>query len=162
MSLTFEDAFDRLIDHEGGYVNDPRDPGGETKFGISKRSYPLLNIAALDIETARAIYKKDFWQPLGEAAHPSIKYQAFDFAVNSGIQTALRKLQSAIGVADDGHFGPVSRKRLAEIPVSDVLLLYAAERLEFFARLSTFQVFGRGWTRRVAKNLRYAANDNEV
>lgn len=162
MKLTFDDAFDRLISHEGGYVNDPLDPGGETKFGISKRSYPMLNVATLDLDTAKAIYRKDFWYPLGDDAHPAIKFQAFDFAVNSGIQTALRKLQSAIGVADDGHFGPVSRKRLAEIPVSDVLFLYAAERLEFFTKLSTFKDFGRGWTRRVAKNLRYAANDNEV
>jgi lysozyme family protein len=162
MGLSFDQAFDRLIDHEGGYVNNPADPGGETKFGISKRSYPTLNIAALDLGTAKAIYLKDFWNPLGNDAHPSIKFQAFDFAVNSGIQTALRKLQAAIGVADDGHFGPLSRKRLSEIPVSDVLFLYNAERLDFISRLSTFKDFGRGWARRVAKNLRYSATDNEV
>ena len=57
MNLNFEDAFDRLISHEGGYVNDPLDPGGETKFGISKRSYPTLDIAALTREDARAIYR---------------------------------------------------------------------------------------------------------
>ena len=61
--LTFDQAFDRLIDHEGGYVFDPRDPGGETKYGISKRSYPALNIKNLDLETAKAIYRKDFWDP---------------------------------------------------------------------------------------------------
>jgi lysozyme family protein len=162
MTLSFDEAFDRLIDHEGGYVNDPNDPGGETKFGISKRAYPTLNIALLSLDMARFIYKRDFWEPLGDAAHPSIKYQAFDFAVNSGIQTALRKLQAAIGVADDGHFGPISRKRLSEVPVSDVLFLYNAERLEFLTKLSTWPSFGRGWARRVAKDLRYSAIDNEV
>ncbi len=104
--LTFDQAFDRLIDHEGGYVFDPRDPGGETKYGISKRSYPALNIKSLDLETAKAIYRKDFWDPLGDACHPSIKFQAFDFAVNSGIQTAIRKLQAVLGVADDGVSPP--------------------------------------------------------
>jgi lysozyme family protein len=162
MNLTFEDAFDRLISHEGSYVNNPLDPGGETKFGISKRSYPLLNIATLDIETARAIYKKDFWNQLGDDAHPSIKFQAFDFAVNSGIQTAIRKLQLAIGVADDGNFGPISRLRLSKMPVSDVLLLYLAARLEFMTKLSTWDHFGRGWAQRIAKDMTYAAIDNEV
>ena len=160
--LTFEQAFDRLVDHEGGYVFNVNDPGGETKFGISKRSYPLLNIKTLDIESAKAIYLKDFWKPLGDDAHPSIKFQAFDFAVNSGIQTALRKLQRVIGVADDGHFGPVSRKALNAMPVSDVLMLYLAERLDFMARLTTWDSFGRGWARRIVKDLRYAALDNEV
>lgn len=162
MALEFDEAFDRLISHEGGYVYDPNDPGGETKFGISKRSYPQLNIANLDLETAKAIYRKDFWGPLGEDAHPAIRYAAFDFAVNSGIPTALRKLQAAIGVADDGHFGPVSRKALAAAPVSDVLFRYHAERLDFMSRLTIWVHYGRGWARRIAKNLRYAADDNEV
>lgn len=162
MDLTFDQAFDRLIGHEGGYVFDPRDPGGETKFGICKRSYPALNIKALDIGTAKAIYRKDFWQPLGDECHPAIRFQAFDFAVNSGISTALRKLQQAIHVADDGHFGPVSRDALAQIPVSDVLFLYLAVRLDFLASLSTWPAFGKGWARRIAQNMRYSAIDNEV
>lgn len=160
--MTFDEAFDRLIGHEGGYAFSAKDPGGETKFGISKRSYPSLNIARLDRETAKAIYRKDFWDPLGEEAHPAIKFQTFDFAVNSGIQTAIRKLQRAIGVADDGHFGPLSRAALHSLPVSDVLLLYLAERLDFITSLSTWDAFGRGWTRRIANNMRYAAKDNEV
>ena len=162
MKLTFDAAFERLIGHEGEYVNDLRDPGGETKFGISKRSYPALNIASLTREMAKAIYLKDFWLPLGEDAHPAIKYQAFDFAVNAGIQTAIRKLQQAIGVADDGNFGPVSRAAMSSMPASAVLFLYNAKRIEFYASLSTFSTFGKGWVRRVAKNLQYAAIDLEV
>lgn len=160
--LTFDQAFDRLIGHEGGYVNNPNDPGGETKFGISKRSYPMLNIATLTREMAKAIYLKDFWLPLGESAHPAIKFQAFDFAVNSGIQTATRALQRVIGVAPDGHFGPISRRALADIPASRVTTLYLAERLDFMARLSTWDSFGRGWARRIVQNLRHAANDSEA
>jgi lysozyme family protein len=162
MSLTFDQAFDRLISHEGDYTSGEGDPGGETKFGICKRSYPALNIKDITIDLAKAIYFRDFWQPLGDKAHPSIKFQAFDFAVNSGIDTALRKLQQAIGVADDGHFGPISQARLAALPVSDVLLAFLAERLDFYTRLSTWPTFGKGWSRRIAKDLRYAAFDNEV
>jgi lysozyme family protein len=157
--MTFDEAFDRLIGHEGGYVNNPLDPGGETKFGISKRSYPSVNIATLTLNGAKAIYYQDFWKPLGNA-HPAILFQAFDFAVNSGMQTAIRKLQTAVGVADDGHWGPVSAAALAAMDVSDVLMLYVAERLDFWRKLTTWQTFGAGWAGRAAADLRYASKDN--
>lgn len=158
----FELACARLLDHEGGYVNDPDDPGGETKWGISKRSYPALNIARLDRDMAKAIYYQDFWKPLGDGAHPAIRFQTMDFAIHSGLDTAIRKLQRAVGAADDGRFGPVSRARLNNTPVSDVLLLLLAERLEYLTNLHNWPKYARGWSRRIAKNLRYAAIDNEV
>lgn len=156
--MDFDLAFDRLIGNEGGYVNNPHDPGGETKFGISKRSYPSVNIADLTREDAKAIYRRDFWDPLGDA-HAAIKFQVFDFAVNAGMQTAIRKLQSAIGVADDGHWGPRSAATLAAMYVPDVLMRFAAERLMFYSSLSSWASFGKGWTRRVAQDLKYAAED---
>jgi lysozyme family protein len=159
-SENFEQAFNRLLSSEGGYINDPADPGGETNWGISKRSYPDLDIKHLTREDAMAIYKRDFWDVLGEDVHPAIKFQVFDFAVNSGITTAIRKLQSAIGVADDGHFGPVSAARLKAMDVSDVLMRFIAERLDFWRRLSTWPRFGAGWAGRAAADLRYAAQDN--
>lgn len=157
--MTFDQAFDRLIGHEGGYVNNPADPGGETKFGISKRAYPDVEIASLTVEKAKDIYRRDFWEPLGNV-DPAIKFQVFDFAVNAGMQTAIRKLQSAIGVAEDGHWGPISAAKLASMNVNDVLLLFAAHRLLYYTSLSSFSTFGKGWTRRVAKDLIYAAEDN--
>lgn len=157
--MTFDEAFARLIGHEGGYVNDPRDPGGETKFGISKRSYPDVNIATLTEDAAKAIYYRDFWKPLGDA-HPAIKFQMFDFAVNSGINTAIRKLQASIGVADDGHWGPLSAAALNAMDVSDVIMRFTAERLDFWRKLSTWPTYGSGWAGRAATNLRYAAKDN--
>lgn len=157
--MDFDTAFARLIDSEGGYSNNPEDPGGETKFGISKRSYPDVDIANLTIDGAKAIYFRDFWEPLG-AAHPAIKFQCFDFAVNSGIQTAIRKLQAAVGVADDGHWGPVSAAALTKMDLNDVLMRFAAQRLLFMTSLSTWPTFGKGWARRVAHDLLYAAEDN--
>jgi len=157
--LEFDVAFDRLISHEGGYVNNPADPGGETIYGISKRSYPNLIIRNLTRDQAKAIYLRDFWAPLGDTPG-AIKFQAFDFAVNSGIQTAIRKLQAAIGVADDGHWGPMSAAKLASMDVNDVLMLYAAQRLRFMASLKAWDTFGRGWANRIAGQLEYAAEDN--
>ena len=63
--MTFDDAFEALMAHEGGYANDPRDPGGETKYGISKRAYPAVDIRNLTLEAAKAIYKRDYWRPVG-------------------------------------------------------------------------------------------------
>ena len=119
--MNFDQAFDRLIGNEGGYCEVQGDPGGETNWGISKRSYPDVDIKNLTKEGAKAIYLRDFWDAIGDA-HPAIKFQAFDFAVNSGIQTAIRKLQAAIGVADDGHWGPISAAKLASLDLNDVLM----------------------------------------
>lgn len=157
--MNFDDAFDRLIGHEGGYSNNPKDPGGETNWGISKRSYPAVDIKSLTRDSAKAIYLRDFWTPLG-AAHPAVKFQVFDFAVNSGIQTAIRKLQAAIGVADDGYWGSMSAAKLASMDVSDALMLFIAERQDFWCLLSTWADFGKGWIRRSSNNLRFAAQDN--
>jgi lysozyme family protein len=155
----FQHSFDRLIGNEGGYVNNPADPGGETKWGISKRSYPNLDIASLTRDQAAEIYKRDFWEHLGDIPD-AVKFQAFDFAVNSGLSTAIRKLQAAIGVADDGIFGPISRSTLNSMNVNDVLMRYAAQRLRFWTSLSSWPTFGKGWALRAAKDLEFAAEDN--
>ena len=156
--ITFEYSFARLIGNEGGYTDGAGDPGGETKFGISKRSYPDVDIKNLTVDQAKAIYLRDFWNPLGDA-DGAVKFQVFDFAVNSGVQTAIRKLQAAISVADDGHWGPLSAAKLATMNRSSVLMLLAAERLDFMRKLSNWKVAGAGWAGRIANDLRYAAKD---
>ena len=158
--MNFDQAFDRLLGNEGGYVNDPNDPGGETNWGISKRSYPNVDVKALTREGAKRIYRTDFWERGGmDGYDPAIAFQVFDIAVNSGIETAVRMLQRAAGVADDGHAGPVTIAAVKARSVTDVLMLLVAERLEFWAKLSTWERFGRGWSRRAAQDLRYAAQD---
>lgn len=157
--MDFDKAFDRLMGNEGGLVDNPNDPGGLTQWGISKRSYPNLDIRALTRDDAKAIYMRDFWEPLGDA-DPAIKFQVFDFAVNSGIQTAIRKLQAAIEVADDGHWGPQSAAKLAEYDKNDVLMRFLAQRGRFWASLSTWSTFGKGWMNRLCQQLEYASEDN--
>lgn len=154
----FDTAFDRLLGNEGGYSNDLHDPGGETNWGISKRSYPHVDIKGLTRDGAKGIYKNDFWAPLQELPFP-LKYQLFDFAVNSGIQTAVRKLQVVVGVADDGHWGPISAAAMAKQDVATMTVLLVAQRLQFMAKLSGWPTFGAGWANRIAKQLAYAAED---
>jgi lysozyme family protein len=76
----FNAAFRELIGEEGGYVFNPADPGGETKFGITKRTYPALNIKDLDLGTAKAIYYRDFWLPLGDQASLPVRTRYFSFS----------------------------------------------------------------------------------
>jgi lysozyme family protein len=160
--MKFETAIERILSHEGGYANDSRDPGGETQWGIAARSYPDLNIKTLTRDDAKEIYQRDFWLPVVSLVGDSaLQFQLLDAAVNHGQGNAVRFLQRAIDVADDGYFGPISRAALETFDPHDAHLLFMAERFEFWCRLASFTAFGRGWTRRGADNLRYLAHDNE-
>ncbi len=159
--MDFATAIDRVLGHEGGYVNDPADPGGETKWGISKRSYPEIDIASLTRDQAAAIYNIDFWMPARCSALPdSVAYQALDFAINSGIRAAIMALQRACGAAPDGYVGPITLERLRSTSDHDLVCRLLAERLEFMTNLKNWPSAGRGWARRIAKNLRYSAQDS--
>lgn len=157
----FQIGIERILGHEGGYVNDPKDPGGETKFGISKRSYPNINIAALTRDDAIEIYRRDFWNPLkADRFSFGVAYQLLDSAINSGLGQTIRFLQRALGVADDGIFGPHSLEASMKMSETDQLFIFIAERLEFMTKLKNWPVHGKGWALRIAKNMRYAAQDS--
>jgi lysozyme family protein len=158
--MSFAVAIGRLLGNEGGYVNDPRDPGGETNWGISKRSYPNLDIKALTRDQAIAIYQRDFWLKVDADQMPDVLgFQALDFAVNSGIDVTIRKLQSAAGVADDGHWGPVTKAAVAAIAPAVLTFRFIAARLDFMRSLSNWPVAGKGWAGRIANDMRFAAQD---
>lgn len=168
----FLQAFDRLIGHEGGFSDDRRDPGNwtggrvgvgylrGTKYGIAANTYPDLDIPGLSLDQARAIYFRDWWQKAGgDEIDPAIVYQMWDFAVNAGMGSARRVLQRAVRVADDGRIGPMTIAAVKAMPVTDVLMRFAAARLRFYTSLSTWPTYGRGWVNRVATQLDYAAED---
>ena len=152
--MTFDECFEKLIGHEGCYSNNPKDPGGETKWGVSKRAYPALDIADLTIDDAKQIYKRDFWtRAQCDRLHPNLAFQVFDGAVNSGIGNSIRWLQEASGVAVDGVVGPLTLRKVGDMEPSIIIARYNGVRLKFMASLSTVDVFGRGWARRIAANL---------
>ncbi len=151
MKTIFDRAVSAVLAHEGGYVNDPKDPGGETKFGISKRAYPQVDIAGLTLPAAVAIYRRDYWDKIrGDELPPDVAWVAFDTAVNMGVAQAVRLVQKAAGVQPDGIIGP---KTLAACKAPGVAEKVAEMRRAIYRSLPTFSRFGRGWLRRVDENL---------
>ena len=152
--MTFDEAFERLIGHEGGYVNHPSDPGGETNFGISKRSYPLEDIPNMTLARAKNLYLRDYWSPAGcDAVPSSVRFDLFDMAVNSGVTPAIRCVQRAVGVEDDGVIGPKTLQAMQSMPTSKFIARFNGHRLQYMAGLSNWPAFSRGWSNRIAKNL---------
>ncbi|OTG94212.1 glycoside hydrolase family 108 protein [Acinetobacter sp. ANC 3832] len=173
MSLTFDQAFERLIGHEGKFTNDRQDRGnwttgvigkGElkgTKYGISAMTYPDLDIKNLSLAQAKQIYKRDWWDKINaDQINPALVFQVWDFAINAGMGTAKRKLQLAVGVLDDGIIGNLTIQAINKADLNDILLKFNAERLKYYTSLSTWPRYGKGWTLRVAGQLNYAAVDN--
>lgn len=152
--MNYDQAFELLIGHEGGYVNHPNDPGGETKYGISKRAYPNEDIAGLTLERAKAIYRRDYWDRVQCDSLPAaVRFDVFDVAVNSGTTTAIRMLQRAAFAEVDGVIGPRTRLALQTMPVHQLVARINGARLNFMADLPTWPTFGRGWAKRIASNL---------
>lgn len=157
--MSGEDVFKIAMGHvfkwEGGLVDDPRDPGGLTKYGISMKAYPHLGregIMALTKEDAAALYKKDYWSAIPEwmyDTHPGTCVVMFDCAVNQGCGFAKRALQRACSAAADGVIGADTKRRV--LAMSDAALIDAlcVERALHYAGLGTFKHFGRGWMRRL-------------
>ena len=151
--MNFDEAFTKLIGHEGGYVSNPLDKGGETKYGICKRSYPQLEISSLTEYDAKVIYKRDFWDKCRCADLPAeVRFDVFDGAVNSGVSQSIKWLQRAIGAADDCVVGPKTIA-LANTQFAGITARYNGTRLKFMTDLPTWGSFGKGWARRIACNM---------
>lgn len=138
-----------IIEIEGGYANDPDDPGGETKYGISKRAYPDEPIAGLTLERAREIYIRDYWNACRCNELPApLDLLVFDCGVNQGVGAAIGLLQKSLGIKSDGVMGPVT---LAHANDNSPTLAahYLAERALRYAANGNFGKYGPGWMKRL-------------
>lgn len=152
--MIFDEAFERLIGHEGGYVDHPADPGGATNFGISKRSYPDEDIRGITLERAKAIYLRDYWQAAGcDSVPDKLRFSLFDMAVNSGVKQSIKTLQRAVGADPDGVIGPKTRALMDDLPPAQFIARFNGHRLQFMSSLPQWPAFGRGWANRIAQNL---------
>ncbi|PZM88633.1 MAG: peptidoglycan-binding protein [Actinobacteria bacterium] len=157
----FRAAVETVLRHEGGYVHDPADPGGETKYGISKRSYPELDIANLTREQAIEIYRRDWWDRYGYDRIKSLDVAAkvFDLAVNMGPAAAHKCLQQALHacgqrhVTIDGVLGPQTIEAANNVrPRAMLLAALRAEAAAYYRQLveqrPELKRFEQGWLNR--------------
>lgn len=164
--MNFPEAFKLLLGHEGGYTNDPRDPGnwtggkvnfGEllgTKYGVAASAYPKEDIKNLTLERAQQIYKRDYWDAIHvDELPPPARFSIFDAAVNSGVAQATKWLQRAVGAKDDGIIGPQTLAAVLAVDPYRLASLFNGQRLKFMTELKNFDVYGKGWARRIAENL---------
>lgn len=156
--MKFEDALARVLTEEGGYSNHPADPGGETMYGITKSvaaaygyTGPMKDLPPIIV---KSIYKRLYWDACRcEELPDALRYPVFDAAVNSGPARAIKWLQAAVGVGQDGVIGPVTLAAVAKHDPQALRAKMLAARLKFMADLPHFATFGRGWVRRVARIL---------
>ena len=155
--MTYDEAFERLIGHEGGLVDHPDDPGGLTKYGISQRSYPGEDIRGMTLDRAKEIYRRDFWGPAGcDTVPPGLKFDLFDMSVNAGVRRAVQTLQRAVGETPDGILGPRTLQAVQSMDPERLVARFNGWRLDHLNDLPTWPSFGRGWTQRIADNLKEA------
>jgi lysozyme family protein len=153
----FDRCFELLMHHEGGYVNNPHDPGGETNYGITKRvavDYGYLGeMKAMDTGTAKDIYRALYWNELYERLPFVVAFSVFDAAVNSGTQRSVKWLQEAVGAQQDGILGTKTLAAAVAEPADRVVRRINAARPKFMTGLNTWGTFGKGWARRIVFNL---------
>ncbi|MGD9670009.1 MAG: TIGR02594 family protein [Hyphomicrobiaceae bacterium] len=161
----FVSALRHVLEMEGGYSDDPYDPGGPTNKGITlsvyarwigesispeSRSRLVARLKRIPDAMVREIYRTRYWEPADCARMPTpLALMHFDAAVNHGVAGAIRMLQQAVGADVDGEIGPQTRARIATTQLVEALAKYAEARRDRYRALKHFWRFGRGWLRRV-------------
>lgn len=156
--MTFDEAFEKLIGHEGGYSNNPADPGGETMYGVTARvarSHGYMGpMKDLTLDRAKDIYRMSYWDSVRASELPeAVRFDVFDASVNSGPGQAIRFLQRATGVTDDGILGQRTMRAVKDMEPQLLDKRINGFRLRFMSELKAWPTFGRGWAARIATNL---------
>ena len=156
-------CLEMILHHEGGYVDHPDDPGGETNLGVTKKVYEAYckkngirpkSMRDLEVLDVAPIYKTEYWDRVkGDDLHLALALCIFDFGVNAVTGRAAKFIQKIVGTAVDGGIGPNSLKKIDEYVekhgIEDVVKTYQSDRQKYYEKLKHFKTFGRGWTRRV-------------
>jgi lysozyme family protein len=159
-SRNYETSLARVLAHEGGYTNHPADPGGPTNFGITIADYRRYvkadatadDIRAMKRDEAKAIYRTKYWDALRCDELPvGVDYAVFDYGVNSGIARSARVLRRVLALPDGGTVTDEVIDVARAANAQSLIIAICEERLRFLRSLKTWNVFGKGWGRRVAE-----------
>lgn len=162
MKRNFDRALAHVLHYEGGYVDHPRDPGGATNMGITRKTLahwrrvspwwkvPKLDVMQLGKREVSAIYLTNYWAKSFCTKLPDgLDFYLFDFAVNSGPRRAVTSLQRVLGVVADGHIGPKTLAAVRKGDAASLINQLDSARMRFLTHLSIFKTFGKGWTARL-------------
>lgn len=157
----FEKCLPDTLVQEGGYSNDPHDPGGMTMYGIIQREYdakrrawglPTQWVKNISADEYRTIYYTDYWLPYCPKLPAGLDLEFFDLAVNGGPHRAIITLQRVLGIAADGQWGPITdeavKTLIAAGNIPKAVVDYKVQREAFYRSLGTFRYFGTDWIRR--------------
>jgi lysozyme family protein len=159
MLSDWQKSFELMLKSEGGYVNNPADPGGMTNLGVTKatwenwvgRESDEAEMRGLTPEKVEPLYKKKYWNAVrGDELPTGISYLCFDFAVNAGAGRSIKTLQTAVGVTPDGGFGPMTMAAVQAVDPVELIERFSQAKEDFYRSLTTFATFGKGWLNRVA------------
>jgi len=153
--MNFDLAFDALLGHEGGFTDNPSDPGGATRWGVTERVARANgytgSIRDLPVDVAKRIARSEYWDAVkAEDLPATLRYAVFDAAYNSGPTQATYWLQRALGVKSDGVIGAQTILAAQQCTPDRVLARMLGMRLQFMTNLPTWGTFGKGWARRIA------------
>lgn len=158
MDRNFKRALALVLQHEGGFVNHPKDPGGATNKGITiatfrryvDRKGTVDDLKRITAAQVAAVYRKQYWDAVrGDELPDGVDYAVFDFGVNSGPSRAIKYLQRLIGARPDGKIGPQTVAAARQLPAGQIIENLSDDRMEFLRGLKTWGTFGKGWTNRV-------------
>lgn len=160
MKENFDEALKAILHHEGGFVNHPKDPGGMTNLGVTKRVWEEWVGHEVDEKAMRALtpaivgpmYKVKYWDKVrGDDLPAGVDYAVFDAAINSGPGRAAKWLQTTVGAVPDGAIGAGTLGKVAAMEPAAIIEKYQETRLAFMQSLPTWDTFGKGWGRRVTE-----------
>ena len=163
--MSFKECLDLVLKSEGGWVNNPQDPGGETNLGVTKRvweeyvGHPVESLKKLTKDDVAPLYEQKYWRPCyGEVLPRGLDFVMFSMAVNAGSGRTVKLLQSTIGCVPDGVIGPRTRRLISNGNSATLITQFSEARREYYRTLKTFPIFGKGWLARVDREEQEALN----
>ena len=156
MQGNFQDCLDLVLKSEGGWVNHPSDPGGETNLGVTKRvweeyvGHPVESLKKLTKEDVAPLYEQKYWRPCyGEVLPRGLDFVVFSMGINAGTGRSIKLLQQSIGCVPDGVIGPKTRGLISDSNSATLIAKFSEARREYYRSLKNFPIFGKGWLNRV-------------
>ena len=156
MTNNFKECLNLVLKAEGGWVNHPSDPGGETNLGVTKRvweeyiGHTVESLKKLTKEDVAPLYELKYWRPCyGEVLPRGLDFVVFSMGVNAGPGRSVKLLQSSIGCVPDGVIGPATRGLISDSNSATLIAKFSESRREYYRSLKNFPIFGKGWLNRV-------------